>query len=403
MLTRSRPHSLPLSLPAALLLASAFACSESVSPDVPDLAPIEPEDGAPVEPQAATPEDEPEAVVVEPEPLVVDVVADQAIEPIHVQTPYPFVLVHGFTGFSDLGPLDYFFGVESLYEDLGSEVFAPSQPPFSSSIGRARVLADHVNQVLAFTGADKVHLICHSQGGLDCRELVAHVEGMEAKVSTIITVATPHHGTPLADLALIAPDGVLNPAGRFLGWLLGALDGDPPDDSAWNNDTEELVDDWDPRLSDSVLQMSSEGAAAFNEATPDTSVPIYSVAAFSNLVPANSLCDGGLLWDRPNRVDSMDPLLLATVPHLSDYSILNPRLNDGVVPTDSMIWGQFLGCVPADHLDEVGQIADFTRGLISGFSHKEMYEELHDFARSVERQQLIDAGVLDVEGEAAGE
>ncbi len=56
-----------------------------------------------------------------------------------------------------------------------------------------------------------------------------------------------------------------------------------------------------------------------------------------------------------------------------------------------MIWGEFLGCVPADHLDEVGQIADFTRGLISGFSHREMYEELHAFARSVEAEQLAAA------------
>ena len=366
----------------ALAAAMVGCSSEPVS------EPLEPvERPRPVASPELTPIPEPEVI-----PFEVEGTASFALEPYVEPVPYPFVLVHGFTGFSDLGPLDYFFGVENFFRELGSEAFAPAQPPYASSQTRANVLANPVDQILSATGAEKVHLICHSQGGLDCRQLVAHVPTMESKVSTIITIATPHFGTPLADLALAAPDGLVNPAGRFLGWMLGALEGAPPDESAWTNDDDTEVDDWDPKLSDAIALMSSEGAAAFNVATPDTSVPIFSVAGFSNLVPATDLCDGGLLWDRPSRVDAMDALLLANVPTLSDYSILRPRLNDGVVPTDSMIWGTFLGCIPADHLDEVGQIADLAGGLISGFDHIDFYGELHGFARQLEAEQRAAAG-----------
>src|SRR5207253_681939 len=52
-----------------------------------------------------------------------------------------------------------------------------------------------------------VHLIGHSSGGLDARLAVSpgaslpsrqNVERVARRVTTVITVATPHHGTPLA-------------------------------------------------------------------------------------------------------------------------------------------------------------------------------------------------------------
>ena len=45
-----------------------------------------------------------------------------------------------------------------------------------------------------------------------------------------------------------------------------------------------------------------------------------------------------------------------------------------LVPTDSMPFGTFLGCVGADHLEEIGQPAG--GGLLSAFDHLQMYEDL---------------------------
>jgi triacylglycerol lipase len=154
--------------------------------------------------------------------------------------PYPIVLVHGFSGFTDLGPLNYFYGVIDRYAAVGTESFAPAQPPYAGVAQRAAVLGHHVDAILASTDRKKAHLICHSQGGLDCRYVASQL-GYDDRIASIITIATPHFGTPLADMAEVAPDGTVNVAGRFMAWMLGLLEGNPPDDAAWSN--EEVTDE----------------------------------------------------------------------------------------------------------------------------------------------------------------
>ncbi|MCP4499632.1 MAG: alpha/beta fold hydrolase [Deltaproteobacteria bacterium] len=324
-----------------------------------------------------------------PAATIVDILPTPELIPFppRIDAPYPIVLVHGFTGFTDLGPLEYFFGVKELLESLGTPTFTPAQPPYNSSEERSRVLAEHIDQILDDTWSEKVHVICHSQGGMDCRRLVSQL-GYDDKIATLTTIATPHHGTPLADIALAAPDGVINPAGQMLGWLLGSLEG-APSDNAWDNDSEVTADAWDPHLSEAVVALSSQGAEDFNDAHPDVEgFPYFSVAAVSNLKRGGEICEGGLLFDKPNRFDSVDPLLVASGALISG-SIFSPRRNDGLVPTDSMKWGMFLGCIPADHLDEIGQIADLLPGTISGFDHLLFYRDLHDFIRQWERDTYL--------------
>jgi triacylglycerol lipase len=43
--------------------------------------------------------------------------------------------------------------------------------------------------------------------------------------------------------------------------------------------------------------------------------------------------------------------------------------NDGLVTVESARWGTFLGCVPADHLDEIGMFFLHGADPISGFDH----------------------------------
>ena len=314
------------------------------------------------------------------EPIVLEAEVAMAAEEPALGPPYPIVLVHGFSGFRDLGPLDYFFRVVDDLTSQGHEVYAPALPPYNGSAHRARVLARFVDDVLAQSGRAKVHLIAHSQGGIDSRRLIS-VLGYADKVASLTTIATPHRGTPLADIAKTAPEGVLNPAGKLLAWLIGFLDA-PPRDDDWRDDR---GDPWIPEMADALEQLSTDGMQAFNGSHPDPEgVPLFSVAAYSNLQSAPRLCDDGSRWRRSRRTDPIDPLLVTSGLVLSGANPLRPRANDGIVPSDSQVWGTFLGCVPADHFDEVGQIADVVPHVLSGFDHLALFRALVDNARRVE-------------------
>lgn len=61
-------------------------------------------------------------------------------------------------------------------------------------------LAGFVDQILADTGADRVDLIGHSQGGLVSRYYVKELGGA-ARVDSLISLGAPHYGTAIANIA----------------------------------------------------------------------------------------------------------------------------------------------------------------------------------------------------------
>src|SRR5690606_37563514 len=119
-------------------------------------------------------------------------------------------LVPGFLGFQRLHTLPYFADVEALLErpfrEAGHEVVVKAirTLPTSSLGARAARLA----QVVSTLPKDAdVHLVGHSTGGLDCRLFLApgaslptevDVAAAADRVRSVVTVATPHHGAPLA-------------------------------------------------------------------------------------------------------------------------------------------------------------------------------------------------------------
>ena len=139
-------------------------------------------------------------------------------EPRPEETPCPpIVLMHGFAGFRELGPgrqvwLEYFTNVRRLLRAMGYQVFAPQVAPFEDPLDRAKQWFSAIEKIRDQTGAEKVHLIGHSQGGLDARVLVAPFErahdtevgplfGLNygEHVETLTTIATPHFGSIIAD------------------------------------------------------------------------------------------------------------------------------------------------------------------------------------------------------------
>jgi triacylglycerol lipase len=134
---------------------------------------------------------------------------------------YPIVLAHGLFGTDqfEIGGveiLDYWFGVVSAMQDEGAEVFVTTTSPVHSSYVRGAQLEAQIENILAITGKSKVHIIGHSQGGLDAR----YVAGMRPElVRSVTTVATPNKG---ADLALFASDNI-DEQGNLLTPLLNLL------------------------------------------------------------------------------------------------------------------------------------------------------------------------------------
>jgi triacylglycerol lipase len=140
----------------------------------------------------------------------------------------PIVLAHGIARFDILleilkkksnlpanqlvDQFHYFKGIKTHLEAQGFRVFQPNQD-FAGPVDlRAEQLKARVNEVIAETGADKVHIIGHSMGGLDARHMIVD-KGMSERVASLTTIGTPHLGTVLAD-------HVLGHGGAFLMDLL---------------------------------------------------------------------------------------------------------------------------------------------------------------------------------------
>lgn len=109
----------------------------------------------------------------------------------------PVVLVHGY-GHNRSG----WFVVERALRRAGfSRITSLNYNPLRHGVPEiAQQLKDHVDVVRSVTGAERVHVIGHSLGGLVLRWYVQELGG-HATVATAVTVATPHHGTVAALLA----------------------------------------------------------------------------------------------------------------------------------------------------------------------------------------------------------
>ena len=117
-------------------------------------------------------------------------------------TRQTIVLAHGILGFGALpllpSPVNYFNGVAEHLRRQGHAVFAPHVNPIGSIAQRGDQLAAAILDVPLSEG-EQLHVIAHSMGGLDARHALANVDGVAARVKTLVTIGTPHRGSPVAD------------------------------------------------------------------------------------------------------------------------------------------------------------------------------------------------------------
>jgi len=119
------------------------------------------------------------------------------VAPAAAAVPDPVIIVNG-TG----GPAFYYEALEARLEASGYRawIFQLTDLGLADIRTSARNLARFVAAVQSQTGAAKVDLIGHSQGGLVSRQYIKF-EGGDRTVDSAIMFGSPNHGTLAANLA----------------------------------------------------------------------------------------------------------------------------------------------------------------------------------------------------------
>jgi triacylglycerol lipase len=87
-----------------------------------------------------------------------------------------------------------------------------------SNTAIARILQTKVDSLLTATGAAKVDVIAHSMGGLSSRYYAKNLGGSE-KIDAFVALATPNHGTTVANLCSLQSCLEMRPGSDFLAAL----------------------------------------------------------------------------------------------------------------------------------------------------------------------------------------
>jgi triacylglycerol lipase len=130
----------------------------------------------------------------------------------------PVVLAHGLFGFERIGVgrwtlATYFRGIPEYLRSLGVRVIVTRVHPTAGISFRARKLGERINEVYP---EGPLHIIGHSMGGLDARQLLAEA-GWAGRVVSLTTIAAPHRGSSLS----VAASGHFGPVYgllRSIGW-----------------------------------------------------------------------------------------------------------------------------------------------------------------------------------------
>lgn len=221
----------------------------------------------------------------------------------------PIVLHHGLMGVGDLqvGPLKlaYFRGIDRAIRDRGHPLIVTRVHPTGPIELRARQLKEQILRNLKQLGRerDRIIVVGHSMGGLDARYMIKEL-GMDDRVAALLTVTTPHRGSPYADWCM-------ETLGRRLGGmrLMNML----------GLDVRACAD------------LTTESCRRFNRVIPNVpGVQYFSVSASRP-------------WHR------VPPFAL----HAFRIVSAAEGENDCLVSVKSSTWGEHLGVWPADHFHTI--------------------------------------------------
>jgi len=334
-------------------------------------------------------------------------------------------LIPGMFGFGRLAGYEYFGHLEAALAARFAELGVPLvleviQPPPTASIRRrADVVAAAIAASAGGAHGGPIHLIGHSTGGLDARLVLSPSVKLDvppeslawrARARTVLTLDSPHHGTPLAaffttvsgtrlltllSLLTVTTLGVGAPGLSALSSLVAAIGSV---DEALGIDIR-LLD----RATDLVLrfigdrgrdevarwldgirhdqgglvQITPEAMDLFNAVTADAPGVFYGCIAAASPPPA----PGRLVRQARSPFGAFTATAYSTIYGVTSHVVsryaypapsaaaeaklraafgaeVDDSWCDGVVPTRSMLWGDLLWAGKGDHLDVVGHFRD---------------------------------------------
>jgi triacylglycerol lipase len=144
------------------------------------------------------------------------------------KTKYPLVLVHG-VFFRDSKLFNYWGRIPRTLKLHGATIYYGEHQSALTVRESARELASRIKLIVERSGCEKVNIIAHSKGGLDCRYAISEF-GLAPYVASITTVNTPHRGCLFAERLLNAiPESVKNKVATVYNTTLTALGDENPD------------------------------------------------------------------------------------------------------------------------------------------------------------------------------
>lgn len=116
------------------------------------------------------------------------------------RTKYPILLVHG-VFFRDNKHFNYWGRIPEDLQKNGAVVYYGNHGSAARVADSAKELADRIKEIVRESGCEKVNIIAHSKGGLDCRYALAYLD-IGDHVASLTTINTPHRGCEFADFLL---------------------------------------------------------------------------------------------------------------------------------------------------------------------------------------------------------
>ena len=254
------------------------------------------------------------------------------------ETKYPILMVHG-VFFRDFRFFNYWGRIPGELETNGAKVFYGNQQSAASVESSGRELAERIRKVCEETGSEKVNIIAHSKGGLDCRMAIAKY-GAGPYVASLTTINTPHRGCEFADFLLTKSPEKLKKA------VAGAY-----------NSALLRVGDYAPDFIAACQNLTKSFCAEFNERVKDPE-GVY-IQSFGSYIKHNS---GGQF-----------PLNLT-----HGFVGIFDGANDGLVGEKSFPWGADFHLIAPTGKRGIshGDVIDLNRENIPGYDVREFYVQL---------------------------
>lgn len=251
------------------------------------------------------------------------------------KTKYPIVMVHG-VFFRDSKYFNYWGRIPKELEENGASVYYGNHQSASSIADSAGELTERIKTLTERLQCEKVNIIAHSKGGLDCRYAMAKL-GLAPYVASLTTINTPHRGCLFADYLLAKiPVHIKQKVAEAY------------------NETLKKFGDTNPDFLAAVNDLTNTACTALNEELTD---------------PEGVFCQSvGSLLEKA--VGGKFPLNLS-YPFV--YHFDGP--NDGLVSEQSFEWGERYTLLKPKRQRGIshGDMIDLNRQNIDGFDVREFY------------------------------